>query len=33
VRILDRTGHVELIAPESEAWAATVREIEKALRR
>ena len=33
VRMLDRTGHVELIAPESEAWAAAVAEIEKALRR
>ena len=32
VRMLDRTGHVELIAPESEAWAAAVAEIEKALR-
>jgi acetyl esterase/lipase len=33
VRMVDRTGHVELIAPESEAWAVTVKEIEKALRR
>jgi acetyl esterase/lipase len=33
VRMIDRTGHVELIAPETAAWAATVREIEKALRR
>jgi acetyl esterase/lipase len=27
------TGHVELIAPETEAWAAAVEEIERALRR
>jgi acetyl esterase/lipase len=33
VRMIDRTGHVELIAPESAAWAATVEEIEKALGR
>ncbi len=33
VRMLDRTGHVELIAPETEAWAAAVEEIERALRR
>jgi acetyl esterase/lipase len=33
VRMLERTGHVELIAPESEAWAAAVAEIEKALRK
>jgi acetyl esterase/lipase len=33
VRMIDRTGHVELIAPETPAWAATVKEIEKALRR
>lgn len=33
VRMLDRTGHVELIAPETEAWAATVEEIRKALSR
>lgn len=33
VRMLDRTGHVELIAPETEAWAAAVEEIRKALRR
>jgi acetyl esterase/lipase len=33
VRMMDRTGHVELIAPESEAWAAAVEEIEAALRR
>ena len=31
VRILDSTGHVELIVPETEAWAAAVEEIEKAL--
>ncbi|HEX9955019.1 MAG TPA: alpha/beta hydrolase [Allosphingosinicella sp.] len=33
VRMVDRTGHVELIAPESQAWAVAVKEIEKALRR
>jgi acetyl esterase/lipase len=33
VRMLERTGHVELIAPETDAWAAAVEEIEKALRR
>ena len=33
VRMLDRTGHVELIAPETAAWAAAVEEIEAALRR
>ncbi|HEX9947906.1 MAG TPA: alpha/beta hydrolase [Allosphingosinicella sp.] len=33
VRMIDRTGHVELIAPETAAWAATVEEIETALRR
>ena len=33
VRMIDRTGHVELIAPETEAWAAAVAEIEKALGR
>ena len=33
VRLVDRTGHVELIAPESDAWKAAVEEIEKALRR
>jgi acetyl esterase/lipase len=33
VRMLDRTGHVELIAPETEAWAAAVAEIDKALGR
>lgn len=33
VRFIPRTGHVELIAPESAAWAATVAEIEQALGR
>lgn len=33
VRMIDRTGHVELIAPDSAAWAATVEEIERALGR
>lgn len=33
VRMIDRTGHVELIAPETEAWAAAVEEIERALGR
>lgn len=33
VRMVDRTGHVELIAPESRAWAVAVAEIEKALGR
>lgn len=32
VRMVDRTGHVELIAPETAAWQATVEEIKKALR-
>lgn len=31
VRVIDNTGHVELIAPETAAWAAAVEEIEKAL--
>jgi hypothetical protein len=31
VRVLDATGHVELIAPESAAWTAAVEEIERAL--
>ena len=31
VRMIDRTGHVELIAPETEAWAAAVDAIEAAL--
>jgi len=33
VRMIDRTGHVELIAPETAAWAATVEELQRALRR
>ncbi len=33
VRMIDRTGHVELIAPETGAWAAAVEEIERALGR
>jgi acetyl esterase/lipase len=33
VRMLDRTGHVELIAPETAAWAAAVAEIERAVGR
>lgn len=33
VRMVDRTGHVELIAPESQAWAVAVEEIMKALGR
>ena len=33
VRMIDRTGHVELIAPESAAWAAAVEAIEAALGR
>jgi acetyl esterase/lipase len=33
VRMIERTGHVELIAPETAAWAAAVREIERALGR
>ena len=33
VRMIDRTGHVELIAPETAAWSAAVEEIEKALER
>jgi acetyl esterase/lipase len=31
VRVIERTGHVELIAPETAAWAAAVEEIERAL--
>jgi acetyl esterase/lipase len=31
VRMIDATGHVELIAPETAAWAAAVAEIERAL--
>lgn len=33
VRMVDQTGHVELIAPESAAWAVAVAEIMKGLRR
>ncbi len=33
VRMIDRTGHVELIAPETAAWKATVEEIKAAFRR
>ena len=33
VRMIDETGHVELIAPETKAWAAAVEEIELVLRR
>jgi acetyl esterase/lipase len=33
VGMIDRTGHVELIAPETAAWAAAVEEIEAALGR
>lgn len=33
VRMIERTGHVELIAPGTEAWAAAVEEIERALGR
>ncbi|HEY0626626.1 MAG TPA: alpha/beta hydrolase [Allosphingosinicella sp.] len=33
VRMVDRTGHVELIAPDSVAWAAAAEEIERALGR
>ena len=33
IRLIDRTGHVELIAPETEAWATAVEEIERALGR
>lgn len=32
VQLIERTGHIELIAPESAAWAAAVEEIERALR-
>ena len=32
VRMIDNTGHVELIAPETAAWAATVEELQRALR-
>jgi len=33
VRMIESTGHVELIAPETAAWAAAVEEIERALGR
>lgn len=33
VRMIDRTGHVELIAPETAAWAAAVAALERALGR
>jgi hypothetical protein len=33
VRMIDRTGHVELIAPETAAWSAAAEEIERALGR
>ena len=33
VRMIDRTGHVELVAPETAAWAAAVEEIEGAIGR
>jgi acetyl esterase/lipase len=33
VRLVDRTGHVELIAPETEAWQVAAGEIEKALKK
>jgi len=33
VRMLDATGHVELIAPETAAWAAAVEELQRALGR
>lgn len=33
VRMVDRTGHVELIAPESAAWAVAAEEIERLIRR
>jgi len=31
VRMLDHTGHVELVAPETAAWAAAVEELQRAL--
>jgi acetyl esterase/lipase len=31
VRMVDRTGHVELVAPDTAAWAAAVEEIRRAL--
>ena len=33
VRMIDRTGHVELVAPETTAWAAAVEEVERAIGR
>jgi acetyl esterase/lipase len=33
VRMIEHTGHVELIAPETKAWAAAVEEIQDGLRR
>jgi acetyl esterase/lipase len=33
VRMIDRTGHVELVAPETAAWAAAVAEVDRALGR
>ena len=33
VRMLDATGHVELVAPESAAWAAAVAELQRAFHR
>jgi acetyl esterase/lipase len=33
VRMIDRTGHVELISPETAAWRAAAEEIEQGLRR
>jgi acetyl esterase/lipase len=33
VRVFESTGHVELVAPESTAWAAAVEEIQRALHR
>ena len=32
-QLLDATGHVELVAPETAAWAAAVEELQRALRR
>jgi len=33
IRMLDHTGHVELVAPETAAWAAAVEELQRALHR
>ena len=33
VSMLDATGHVELIAPETAAWAVAVEELQRALQR